>query len=66
MLVHLDLNQRIDIVLCTTASTQQGQRKEGRNEGRDKDMKEILIKLYKASLDTTVLIIYHQRHVSAL
>jgi hypothetical protein len=45
---------------------QQGQKKEGRNEGRDEDMKEVLIKLYKASLDTTLLIIYHQRHVLAL
>jgi hypothetical protein len=45
---------------------QQGQRKEGRNEGRDEDMKGVLIKLHNASLDTTLLIIYHQQHVSAL
>jgi len=39
---------------------QQGHRKEGRKEGIDENMKEVLIKLYKTSLDTTLLIIYNQ------
>jgi len=41
-------------------------KKEGGKEVREDDMKEVLIKLYRTSLDTTVLIIYHLPHVSVL
>jgi len=45
---------------------QQGHRKEGRNEGIDENMKEVLIKLYKTSLDTTLLIIYNLTYFSSV
>jgi hypothetical protein len=45
---------------------QQGNRKEGRKDVREEGMEEVSIKLYRTSLDTTLLIIYHQQHVSAL
>jgi len=43
-----------------------GKQREGRKEVREEDMKEVLIKLYRTSLDTSLLIIYQQPHVSAL
>jgi len=45
---------------------QQGERREGRKEGREEDMKDVLIKLYRTILDTTVIIVYYQPHVSVL
>jgi hypothetical protein len=41
-------------------------RKEEKNEVREEDVKEVLIKLYGTSIETNLLIIYHQPHISVL